>query len=402
MCCDNGIDPIAAKDELLFFHDFDNATPKIFSSQVAAEEYATLHLSSVAQTIMSAASLSPKFRRLVLEMALKKFDGETSVLVKDIAIAARDSGYEELDYNRLIDNLEAFYNIEGSNYFPHIYIPAAKNNIDASSEPLVVLYPISWDSTKSAQTGDVHDAFLFVNDGFVFSKKVNENDSRNEHIWVFAMNESVGNNGSVVQKADVTPRIANLKIVDMAVYDHKESWAAGASEVNIIAWIETYNGLDWNDDPYRFACLRSAYDYYGFEIRKFSRDEVDNEDVITINYPLQDVIDAATISPYQSNTLFFSDGSVWSGCAYSYSIFEYDSWPTGTVTGFYYIADGGTNDIIYRSADWHYKMHTLFMARPQSSFSSDNYPSGIPLSDVYAVYELTTDPEIYYNTSSGY
>lgn len=70
---------------------------------------------------LAKATKDPNVRQLIEAEAAKQFDGDYNVLIKDLikipSIALK------VDINKINSGLNAFKGIEGSNYYPQIYVP---------------------------------------------------------------------------------------------------------------------------------------------------------------------------------------------------------------------------------------------------------------------------------------
>ena len=170
---------------------------------------------------------------------------------------------------------------------------------------------------------------------------IDEEFAQNNEVWVISLNEryfgendsSSETNGSINGRTKSSPSA----IVDqIKIKCHKESWAAGASEVNILTLFSNWGATVLDLNVYGNGV------YEGGEIYKFSRKDVRKQNNKDVNfYILNDWDDRAPDMPYGN-----------------YVIFEYDTWPTGRKTIEWYV--GATISIKYRSADIYYDLNTVY------------------------------------------
>ncbi|MGK7390555.1 MAG: hypothetical protein ACNS60_09390 [Candidatus Cyclobacteriaceae bacterium M2_1C_046] len=119
--------------------------------------------------------------------------------------------------------------------------------------------------------------------------------------------------------------------------EHKESWAAGASEVNVIFVTSDYGFYDGE------VWVYDGGPHEGGSIYKFSRDQVKNQTLVDLNFFLLE--NWRDLVPNQD----------WG----SYVVFEYDAYPTGKET-VGWTHGGYTYYYEYRSADIYYDKHTEY------------------------------------------
>lgn len=176
-------------------------------------------------------------------------------------------------------------------------------------------------------------------------------------IWVISINERVDNTGEPMEiyknaESKITSRTmaSPSAIVDQIKCKcHKESWAAGASEVNIITIASDFGFFDFDVNLY------SNGQNEGGEIYKFSRSDVSNQRNVDVNFfIINDWDERAPNKPYGN-----------------YVIFEYDTWPTGTRTATWELG-GSTLNWEYRSADGYYDKQTVY----KTNFSSHTVNNG--------------------------
>ncbi len=249
---------------------------------------------------------------------------------------------------KFTEAVNAFKNIDGTDFFPQIYIPfyeelkAEKMNSNArvlttDSDPVIVLF--SGDDSQ-----DVFPAYQLSDSGELEEAgfMVDEEFAMNNEVWVISLNERYFGDETDLAETGA-PSNGRTVASPSAIVDqikckcHKESWAAGASEVHIITIVSDYRffNLDIN--------LYGNGEHEGGQIYKFSRKDVKKKRSKDVNfYILNDWNERAPGMPYGH-----------------YVIFEYDTWPTGTREVRW--EQGG--DMLkweYRSADSFYDKNSVF------------------------------------------
>lgn len=143
----------------------------------------------------------------------------------------------------------------------------------------------------------------------------------------------------------------------MTIKQHKENWINGKSEVNIRASLQYYNGLyEGTGETCDVIGLMWSYSPNGNLIRQFSRNEVNNQTEITMNFMIENDW------PYSD---FYTDEII-----YVYAIFEQDSWPIGVYTEIVPLAAPNTQRyVVYRSADPSYITGKIFVNTLNDTYS---------------------------------
>jgi hypothetical protein len=304
------------------------------------------------------------FRDLLYMEIERKFDGEHNVLFQSLANLQEKSGR---NYGALMSSvfsssdafnksLNAFNNIEGQDYYPQIYIPFYDDLVDKKgaglrvlteeNEPVIVLF--TGDDTKDEFPGyKFNENGELVEAGFM----VNENFAMANEVWVISINEryfgeETGNSNGNGNRSTASPSA----IVDLIKCKcHFESWAAGASEVNIITVFSDWGFYSGSVNTYGKGPNE------GGEIYKFSREDVKKQRLKDVNfYILNDWNDREPNRPYGN-----------------YVIFEYDAIPTGRKDAFWYHG-GAVYTYKYRSADVAYDAQSVY--KGDFSFHSVNKP----------------------------
>lgn len=99
-------------------------TYKSYEEQVL---YVQSELKSIAQVINKISGLQAGFNQQVRDLAAKKFDGNTNVLIKTI-VESRLIASSDLE-RELKEKLKSFEGIEGHNYYPQIFIPRLEADV---------------------------------------------------------------------------------------------------------------------------------------------------------------------------------------------------------------------------------------------------------------------------------
>ncbi len=309
--------------------------------------YAKKHLKVLGEFASELANTDNSYRNLIYNEVEKRFDGEYNVLFQTIdSILFSDKvpySIARTETESYKVALKAFLNKEGINYFSQIYIPfyeelqkrKAKPNYQQKS-PVIIL--LAGDSQQDVFEGYQLEDGKFDKTRFL----IDESYARNHEVWVISLNERYfGKQTSNLDYYNTNGRIeasASAWIENMKCKCHKETWAAGGSEVNMITVFS-----DWgfyHDDTE--VNTYGGGDYEGGNIKKFERKDVKNKTQRTVNFPLLNHWDAR-----MPNTPYAS-----------YVIFEYDTWPTGLKKVTW--NTGGQNYTReYRSADDYYDMSSV-------------------------------------------
>ncbi len=351
-------------------------TPIESQSYEAQVAYTEKNLKSLGQSLLKA-SKDNAFRKAVYKGVEEKFDDNYNVLIEVLANRKIEGGDDArarvLSYGTeedvFDDALNAFLNIDSTNYYPQIFIPYYEelgiNSIEsnsrvafAESEPTIVIY--SGDETQTVYTGYQLNA---AGDLEEIDTPVDEVYAQNNETWVLSLNESTTSECQMAQLIDnpgarLTPsscggggggstgggggsnNIADQDafIKKIKIKCHKESWVAGASEVHIIS-IFTDGTNNWPNTGSRVE-LYGGGDHEGGMLYKVRRKDVRRENWKTTDFNILN--NWATVYP---NFLYSS-----------IVIFEYDVFPTGRKT-----VDWGYGlKFRYRSADSYYDEITIF------------------------------------------
>ena len=347
-----------------------------FASFNDAYDYASANLFDLAEEVMGSAK-SEVFTSRVIEMAGERFDGETNVLVRNVLASDASS-------RKWQGHLSAFQNIEGDNYYPQIYIPDYEDYDEKSGEPVVVIHV----SDQPTRDGDfIYDAFKLNEKGRLsFYRRVTEADVDRERIWVFSLNENVDNDGrlrSNLASVSSKPGRLSSRIDKMQIRNPKESWAGGASEVSIRAFLEYWNGVNFRGEAVDVPCDRTTFSSRGLRVRNFTREEILDDKVVEIDYLLHDNWDA--------------DEFLQDEVAYAFVLFESDVWPNMEKSATFSLPNGDTREIRYFSAEEHFDVEVIYGAPSPPGWYSRIYPNGIPQELLIDRFIREDDPDIYYN-----
>ena len=278
---------------------------KTFVSMESAVSYAFDNLFPIAEELMLRAE-DENFENKVYAMAGERFDGETNVLVKNIL-------GQEAETKHWKTQLASFQNIQGNNYFPQIYIPDYADYQTKRGAPVIIFYL----TDQIGPEGYEYTAYHIQDGKLEPFGSVDEERLQGLKVWVLSINENVDNNGRMYDMRSNTTTVSTSgksgRIDKMAIYDPKESWAGGASEVRVRAYIETMNGLDADGRASDIRVAHSANSPAGVPVRSFTREEINGKQMVELKYVLHEGWD---VQDFEKD-----------GVQLSYVIFEADVWP---------------------------------------------------------------------------
>jgi hypothetical protein len=265
--------------------------------------------------------LKPVFKDAELKAILysevaKKFDGEYNVLIKTLIKNPQVSS--KINTEKVNDLLAAFYNIDGRNYHPQIYIPSFEKHISSQSLRTTSDEAVEAVFYDGDETVNEKPTYTFNEDGEVVptGNIADEDYSVMKPLLILGLNENPDGEPILYGPTVTTntTNTVNAKIEYITVKHHNESWMAGASEVSIKAISTTWNqrllGISTNPE-FTQNNLRTTSDPCGFEIWKMPRNKINTDNLI--NYPI--------IQNWKLDN-FSSDPIV-----YAYVVFEADAWP---------------------------------------------------------------------------
>jgi hypothetical protein len=295
---------------------------------------------------------NPSFRSIIINKVNQKFDEEYEMLIKDIF--SDESIKSVVSYSKIEKIHTDLYERSGIHLYPQIYIPMYQyledNNRNAArtsteEEPVLVFY--SGNPDVDSSHNETLPGYKLVNDELVYFTMVNEEYANEHEVWVFNINEVVDEEGRIIPSLldenpegdggtptggyDDDPEDApskfvpfpelghnkiNFKIQYMRVRNPKESWLSGSSEIAIKAKLVCHNGRDLGL-PYPAEKKEYSSDQYsnklGKLIIKVKRKDVKEQNILTVNYPLQ--TNWQNYEPQQDPVHFM------------YVMFERDPWP---------------------------------------------------------------------------
>jgi hypothetical protein len=315
-------------------------------------------LMNTAKDIISESQKDAKSRSVVYAELEKNIDGDDNALIdvfyKQIPALNNDADFK--------NSLLAFNDLEGSKYFPQIFV-YNYNRLKAAgkigkSNPILAVFYTGDEKSASAKAYKLNAA-----GNWEFVKMVDEKAVENEEVWVFSLNETFVNtiDLSILPKEAVPPHTSKTLPVEqkgddrckdgthywpyfeyMTIREHNESFLAGKSDI----WTKTYTG--WNTPNSVNPCNSSLPKLMWTNnpdgevfIWKYMRYMIPNTAVkVVCGY-------AGSWDPGPANV------GGWQGDALNYVIFEKDTWPTGEKSAD--INNNGFNaSYRYRSADNYY------------------------------------------------
>lgn len=317
------------------------------------------------QSLLLPISNEQEFKDTLYAMVSKQFDEDWDVLLRDLTSIR----FASSKLNNAMDSIEmelgSFMNIEGSNYYPHLFIPYfddLQRGVLGIDNPAIVTY---LDESDDQLGGDstVVTAYQLGSGGDINRiDNVTGFYAREHEVWVVALNERVDDAGLLppvttkaficepdeVPASDPEP-VIGLVINKIKVTEHKETWLSGASEVHISGLRTYYNGN--YPGTGQQADLEMAFPHQwvkGALIKKISRSAINDGEEFTVNFELMNNWEVGS---------FYGDPILL-----AYTIFEYDPWPAGkkeaTVTfctsgaGQFYRLEYRSKDINYVKGRW--------------------------------------------------
>jgi hypothetical protein len=354
---------IACQDESLT----SKKQEKPFDAMQDAErvDYAKENLLAIGNAAISLSREDVSFRQTIYSEIEKTFDGDYNVLIRTLTGAPVNGRREGKLYTSVVkvtgsaENAEqaltAFNSVEGKNYYPQIFIPFYEDLSHEGkigvAEPMIVIAALdepTYPGYKLDQEGKLVETGLTIDESY----------ARENEVWVISINEradSDGNvskdlseNGSGRTKGAYFPD-ARFEFIKCSM--HKESWAAGGSEVHIKRYISFFNydqfgavhsgELTSEDDP---------GDGDGWRIYQFTRADVDANKKINRKW--------LYMSGWPTREISIGNGQSAHTDYLYYVIFEYDAWPAGLKVAS--IPDAGNSgnfiDTNFRSTETMYQM----------------------------------------------
>jgi len=185
----------------------------------------------------------PGFMDYLRSEAAKKFDGDYNVLIKTIIMNPMYT--QKINATKIQFFLDAFKGLDGEDYYPQIYFPffekhqAAKNNVASGSNLVDNQEVVLYDGNESAPSFPVYQYDDITDSLAATGIYADEPYALANELLIISLNET-GDPG-VTGGTGQTQANINFRIQNLNVKDGKESWVAGASEVHIRAWGQTWN-----------------------------------------------------------------------------------------------------------------------------------------------------------------
>jgi hypothetical protein len=337
----------------------------------AAEQvkYAEVNLKKIANTV-GKLTQNPEFVNFVHTEVAKKRDGQFEVLIT--RLLKSPIWGPQLNTKELNEGLEAFKNLQGTDYYPQIYIPkmqndeenqatnfTASNNTTGSEDVKVIVYG---GEVAGVPEDAPHPSYSVDDDGLLIPfQDIDEPYASENEVWIFSINEVITTNGLLaLPTGDCGPNSSeypectygggggggsssssneddpeelsfrathpamnlnnpvNFKIENMLVKHHKENWLGGYSEIHIRAALNTINGRHEGvptDDYWQYKTDQdvSTGKLRGKKVAYFSWKDVENSKNKAINVNMQSGWPTSVLA---SDPVYFD-----------YVIFEMDNWP---------------------------------------------------------------------------
>lgn len=331
------------------------------------KEFVHDNLKILGKSVLSLAN-DPEFREIVYQQIEKRVDGDDNVLLETLSkIQTSDQQTLGARMNNLLNiegniehTLDKFRGIEGRDWYPQIYIPfydKVKERREASplaktalvAQPVVVLFD---GEEPGDDSSPVVTGFLLNDSGELTESnlEIDEEYAEENEVWVISLNERISDIDDV-ENSDVVAAGPSAVIDKMRCKCHKESWLAGASEVNIITIFSgNTTGAYLSNETY------GGGPYQGGRIHKFTRSSVKDNALRTVNFGLNGYWDGRPASATYSHSV----------------IFEYDIWPTRKRVAEWKNFAGGFLNVEYRSSDGYYTLNSI----PKTSFSTYTMSNG--------------------------
>lgn len=324
-----------------------------YEAQVA---YTEKNLRPLGQTFLHL-SKHADFRSYFYQALEEQIHGEYSILFEDLVNAGFTKNIEETIAYFVEPATEAFKNIDGKDWKPQLYIPFYEELKEANQHnpkffsrknfPVIVLYVASSPS-------DSYRGYQLDEEGKLqlLDFMIDEDYAKEHEVWVISLSERQFGEKQTENSEDLR-YTKSAYIKRMRCKQHKESWAAGASEVNLIAFVSDFAF----SNIARMSYAGNLGPYEGVELYKFSRKDVKRERDKEINFYMYNKWEEG-----YPNSIY---GHI--------TIFEYDAWPTATRRAEWF-SGGQSYRTDYRSADSPYDTRTLNrnILEATTNFGSDN------------------------------
>lgn len=244
-----------------------------------------------------------------------------------------------LSQSAVTNAMNAFMNIDGVDYYPQIYIPyfdemtarRSQGRMATDQNPVIVLY-------LGDESQEVYPGYqLNTNNEFISTgQMIDEEYALNNEVWVISLNETYFGDSDDSNMGQRLSAGESAKITRIKVKCHKESWTAGASEVNIITVLSEFNFTDLKIKRY------GGDTYQGGQLKKVERSDIGD----------WKGLDFSVIANWDVNEPLSFDHA-------NFVIFEYDSWPTGLKDVTFAHSAQQAFTLEFRSADNEYSSHIV-------------------------------------------
>jgi hypothetical protein len=287
----------------------------------AAEQvkYAEVNLKKIANTV-GKLTQNPEFVNFVHTEVAKKRDGQFEVLIT--RLLKSPVWGPQLNTKELNEGLDAFKNLQGTDFYPQIYIPkmqndednhatnfTATNNTTASDDVKVVVYG---GEVAGVPEDAPHPSYNVNDNGILVPfQDIAEPYANDNEVWVFSINEIITTNGLLALPTDGAcgpsdpnypectygggggsggggggggsssgsnendPEEAflrdahpdmnlhnpvNFEIENMTVKKTHEYWLSGSSEISIRASLNTINGREYGNPALGYKQYKTFVD----------------------------------------------------------------------------------------------------------------------------------------------
>jgi len=294
------------------------------------------------KTLGAAAAKSandPNFRAMLYSEVEKQFDGDNNVLFKQLAENASQANARTqgiMTEMSVTEAQDAFKAIEGTDYYPQVYIPyyeemsarRAAGRVAIEDVPPIVLFVDDTQDEFPAyalnETGELEETGQLIDEEYALAIEV----------WVISINETYFGDDNTDGSSESTV-VKSARIRGVKAKCNKESWAAGASEVHIITMLSSFNFTEGS------LLLYGGRDFQGGQLKKIRRRDIG--DWVGLNFKVILQWDNWPDTRDYAN----------------FVIFEYDSWPTGKRDVSFAHSAQQSYEIVYRSSHSKYSSHIV-------------------------------------------
>lgn len=352
--------------------------------------YAHRHLLDAGK-IISKLYQDDKIKSKIISIIQSRYNKgmESEVFIKDLLDkGVLDSALSKKDRANLDNSLAAFYDLDGQDWHVKIYLPFFEKQIKKTktmqtdrvydaSKPLVVIEvedipdPIGYQ--ESEDTGELEALDTGITEDIAVRVVENGHDliviSIGDDFDNFAFDALDGNVGSGSTNGSTGGTTNNngfsyLKLEKMKVKYHKESWAAGGSEINMRGFWDDLVPDGLGGQAGQFWTFHND-DEYGSRIKRFKRRWINRGYTKTLNFKvLWDWNNLDAVDP---------------GKFYDFVIFECDSWPapikTETIPHSSFPSYAPNRHIKFRSWQSSYKIDAVYLGPYYSTTEYHDAPN---------------------------